>query len=400
VTGALTGDAVQVLLAAVDRGVALLDLSQVDDVDEAAVRAEPRISRRVSIRMAAVLASAVLLAAFPPEAPPATTTSSVRAAGQTSAVAVRRLSTRPQAYYGRCVTLRGVVGSVYGRQLFSFDDGGDGPGVLVLLPGEPEGSVAEGLELIVTGTAMAFVDADAYREQGFFDATPELVAALSRAPVVVARTASRADGTTLLRSNGSTGSEATRGSAGSDVVRGATAWAVTGGATSAGVTSGATLTDVTRAATGTDVTRGASGTDATSGPTTSSLGMPWPPRELWSSADRIAGSPESYVGQRVVLTADVALVESEGLFTLETGVEAASAVVLVLNPQPWSPPAVGARVRVSGTVQVFARQDLGRIYRLPADTQALDRYAGRPVVVADSIRTSDGRELVAASSRR
>jgi hypothetical protein len=38
VIGALTGDAVQVLLAAVDRGVALLDLSQVDDVDEPAVR--------------------------------------------------------------------------------------------------------------------------------------------------------------------------------------------------------------------------------------------------------------------------------------------------------------------------------------------------------------------------
>ena len=39
VIGALTGDAVKVLLAAVDRGVALLDLSQVDDVDEPAVRA-------------------------------------------------------------------------------------------------------------------------------------------------------------------------------------------------------------------------------------------------------------------------------------------------------------------------------------------------------------------------
>jgi hypothetical protein len=39
VSGALTGDAVQVLLAAVERGVALLDLSQVDDVDEAAVHA-------------------------------------------------------------------------------------------------------------------------------------------------------------------------------------------------------------------------------------------------------------------------------------------------------------------------------------------------------------------------
>ena len=34
----LTNDAVKVLLAAVDRGVAVLDLSQLDDVDEAAVR--------------------------------------------------------------------------------------------------------------------------------------------------------------------------------------------------------------------------------------------------------------------------------------------------------------------------------------------------------------------------
>jgi hypothetical protein len=37
-TGALTGDALRVLLAAVDRGVALLDVSQLDDIDEPAVR--------------------------------------------------------------------------------------------------------------------------------------------------------------------------------------------------------------------------------------------------------------------------------------------------------------------------------------------------------------------------
>jgi hypothetical protein len=38
VIGALTGDAVRLLLSAVERGVVLLDLSQVDDVDECAVR--------------------------------------------------------------------------------------------------------------------------------------------------------------------------------------------------------------------------------------------------------------------------------------------------------------------------------------------------------------------------
>ena len=38
VIGSLTGDAIQILLDAVDGGVAVLDLSQVDQVDDAAVR--------------------------------------------------------------------------------------------------------------------------------------------------------------------------------------------------------------------------------------------------------------------------------------------------------------------------------------------------------------------------
>jgi hypothetical protein len=37
VTGSLTGEAVQVLLDAVDSGVAVLDLSEVDQVDDSAV---------------------------------------------------------------------------------------------------------------------------------------------------------------------------------------------------------------------------------------------------------------------------------------------------------------------------------------------------------------------------
>jgi hypothetical protein len=181
---------------------------------------------------------------------------------------------------------------------------------------------------------------------------------------------------------------------------GTTGTEVTRGVTGALVTNGPTSTDVTRGTTGTDVTRGATGTDATSGPTTSSLGMPGPPQEFVASADRIAGSPERYVGRRVLLTADVSRVESEGLFALEPGVAALGAV-LVLNPRPSSPPAPGARVTVSGTVRPFSREELGPIDHLLADAEALlARYAGRPVVVADSIRTSDGRELVVASSLR
>ncbi len=38
VIGSLTGDSIQILLAAVDSGVVVLDLSEVDRVDDAAVR--------------------------------------------------------------------------------------------------------------------------------------------------------------------------------------------------------------------------------------------------------------------------------------------------------------------------------------------------------------------------
>lgn len=43
VIGSLTGDAITILLDAVDGGVAVLDLSEVDQVDDAAVRALARL---------------------------------------------------------------------------------------------------------------------------------------------------------------------------------------------------------------------------------------------------------------------------------------------------------------------------------------------------------------------
>jgi hypothetical protein len=45
VIGSLTGDAVQVLLDAVDGGVAVLDLSEVDQVDDSALRVLAGLSR-------------------------------------------------------------------------------------------------------------------------------------------------------------------------------------------------------------------------------------------------------------------------------------------------------------------------------------------------------------------
>jgi hypothetical protein len=213
---------------------------------------KPPISRRALIRVATLVASAVLLAGS------------------------------SQAYSGRQVTLRGAVARVYGPQVFSLEDA-VGPGVLIVVPGELEDSVAEGLEVIVTGTARRLGDLDVSRELGSLDAPPELVATLSRL-VVVARSATRADGTTLLRSSGAETSATANG-----VVRGPTGSEVTRGVTGTPATNGPSFSDVTRGMTGTDATRGATGTNATNGPTTSSLGCP---RGLPSSRPRpIASRP-------------------------------------------------------------------------------------------------------------
>ena len=237
---------------------------------------KPQFSRRVPIGMAALLASAVLLEASPQEARVPATTASVRAASESSAAA--RDLDPATGHYGRRVTLRGVVGLVYGPQIFSLDDGTAGPGVLVVLPGELEGSVSEGLEVIVTGTARAFVDADVSRELGSLDAPPELVATLSRRPVVVARSVTRADGPTLLGSSGTETSATANG-----VVRGPTGSEVTRGVTGTLVTNGPTSTDVTRGMTGTDVTRGPTGTEATTAPRRAASGCPG---LLWRSRPR------------------------------------------------------------------------------------------------------------------
>ena len=357
----------------------------------------PRGSRFVPTGLVALLASAALLQAFPQEER-APSTDGSHAASRKSDVPAQRVST-PQAYYGRQVTLRGVVGRVYGRQVFSFDVGtGVGADLLVMLPAEADGSVAEGLEVIVTGTVRAL--GDVYREPGSPDETLELDATLSRRPVVVARSARLADGTPLLRSSGArvAGSRATQGLTGNGTVRGASQ-SVTRGVTGTDATRGPSLTAATHGSTGSDVTRAATGTLATAGPTTISLGMPETPQGLSESADRIADNPDAYLDRRVVLTADVGRVEAEGLFVLDPDV-AASGALLVLNPRPLSAPPAGARVTVSGTVRPYSSAELGRTDSLPPNADALlARYPGRPVVVADSIRTSDGRELVAALMR-
>ncbi len=118
---------------------------------------------------------------------------------------------------------------------------------------------------------------------------------------------------------------------------------------------------------------------------------------------QIASNPSQYVGQRVTVRADVGAPVGASAFTLtETpgpGTAAAARQVLVLTPS--GAPSDRHGLTVSGTVRVFtSASDLHRdVPWLSSGSAAADlgRLRDRPVIVADSIRTTDGRELVSGT---
>jgi len=86
-------------------------------------------------------------------------------------------------------------------------------------------------------------------------------------------------------------------------------------------------------------------------------------------------------------------------FTLDEDEMFAGPDLLVLNPSPLSESEDGSDVTVTGTIQQFVRADIERNYDwfdygwLESATEEVD-FTTRPVLIADSVRTTDGQELV------
>jgi len=122
---------------------------------------------------------------------------------------------------------------------------------------------------------------------------------------------------------------------------------------------------------------------ATPGPAAETHGTRTP------DAGDIAGNPALYDGQQVTLKSEVKKLMPNGFFTLEDH------DLLVLSPS--GQPIEDQEVTVHGTVHTYSAPELKDRYAWFKSDENVDReYKDRAVIVADSIRTADGSELLTA----
>lgn len=117
-------------------------------------------------------------------------------------------------------------------------------------------------------------------------------------------------------------------------------------------------------------------------------------------ASDITANPEKHYNKKVAVTAEVD--EVLGLQTFTIDEEAAAAAggpdLLVISPALTSPIPDGAKLTVTGTLKPFVEADIKRDYNWNwwADWKAemTTQFKDRPVLLAESIKTEDGKELI------
>ena len=122
---------------------------------------------------------------------------------------------------------------------------------------------------------------------------------------------------------------------------------------------------------------------------------------MQATAGEVAKNPEKFYGKKVQITAEVEDTYSPHAFTLDEDTAFAGPDVLVLNPAPRRESKDDEDVTVHGIVRQFSRAEMERDYKrfdfkwLESDQSRTD-FTTRPVIVADSIKTAGGEELVRA----
>ena len=267
-------------------------------------------------------------------------------AGQDATVSVDALSQKPQEYQGETVTVRAEVEEILSPNLFTLDEDNvisAGRDVLVFVA-RPDAVPQEGKTITVTGTVRPFVRADFMRDFDWFYADPDLFVRFSSRPVVVATSGQLESGVELMRAPTPMTEQRTIG---------------TGG-------------------------RAASGRESAQAPAEVSAG-------------ELADSPERFFGRRVSVQAEVEQVFGPRLFTLdEDKFFSTGRDVLVLMPEAEAVPLDGAQVTVTGVLRPFVKTDVIRNYSwLTLDPGLWIRFDRRPAIVAESVQTSWGAELIA-----
>lgn len=121
-------------------------------------------------------------------------------------------------------------------------------------------------------------------------------------------------------------------------------------------------------------------------------------RTIGSSAivdsEDLARNPEKYYGKTVMIQPDdVDRVVNRHAFLLDEDAAFAGPDILVLVPSPAGTLSQGEDVTVTGTVRPYVAADIERDYDwFDADGIEID-FKDRPVIVATSVKASDGRQL-------
>ena len=115
-------------------------------------------------------------------------------------------------------------------------------------------------------------------------------------------------------------------------------------------------------------------------------------------AGDIAANPEKHYNKKVTVSAEVDEVLGLQTFTLDEDAAFAGPDVLVISPALAEPITKDAVLSVTGTLKPFVEADIKRDYDWNwwADwkVEMTAKFKDRPVLLADSIKTKDGKELV------
>jgi hypothetical protein len=122
------------------------------------------------------------------------------------------------------------------------------------------------------------------------------------------------------------------------------------------------------------------------------------------SAGKLAKNAKDYYGRTVTVKADIQDVIDSHTFTLDEDAILTGADVLVLVPAGYTGSLAPKQVvTVTGKVRQYVATELEHDYHWFQGGKIVSRdskvdYKTRPVIVADSVRTADGRELLAGGA--
>ena len=115
-------------------------------------------------------------------------------------------------------------------------------------------------------------------------------------------------------------------------------------------------------------------------------------------AGDIAANPEKHYNKKVTVTAEVEEVLGVQIFTLDEDRAFAGPDVLVISPALSAPIPDGQKVTVTGTLKPFVEADIKRDYNwnwwADLKVETTTQFKDRPVLLADSVKTEAGVELV------